>query len=191
MLGNEDAQSHPTRISIETADGNIVVEIFTDKAPITSHNFLRYVDEGLYHGATFYRSIRPDNGKRFPNYRIIQGGVDPTCLHPPLPPIALETTKVTGLSHVNGTLSAVPGPGSSEFFIVIGNTPELDFGGPYEEGFAAFGRVVEGIDVVCRINESRTGKATTIDYMTDQALLEPIPMRTARLPKPSQKGFQE
>jgi peptidyl-prolyl cis-trans isomerase A (cyclophilin A) len=176
----------PTRVSINTSYGRIVAVIFTDKAPITARNFLRYVDEGFYKNATFYRAVRPDNDVRFPKIKVIQGGIDLTGQHAPLPPIVHESTKATGLSHLNGALSAVrwdPGSAASEFFIVIDDTPELDFGGsrnPDGQGFAVFGRVVEGMDVVRRINASRTGKATTIDYLKDQALVEAMPIRIGR-----------
>lgn len=174
------------RVSIETSYGRIVAETFADKAPITARNFLRHVEEGLYQNATFYRAARPDNDERSPKIRVIQGGIDPSCRHGPLPPISHESTAVTGLSHVDGTLSMArwePGTAASEFFIVIGDLPELDFGGsraPDKQGFAVFGCVVEGMDVVRRINASHTGTASTIEAMKNQSLIPPVMMCIAR-----------
>lgn len=178
-----------TRVSIDTSCGRIVAAIFTAKAPATAGNFLRYVDAGLYEQSMFYRATRPDNDKRSPRIQIVQGGIDPTCEQAPFPPIVHESTRMTGLSHVNGALSAVrwgPDSGASEFFIVIGDTSSLDFGGsrhPDGEGFAVFGIVTEGMDVIRRINAGRTGTNSTIVFMKDQALLPPVSMRIARLPE--------
>jgi peptidyl-prolyl cis-trans isomerase A (cyclophilin A) len=175
------------RVSIDTSCGRIVAAIFSDKAPLTAHNFLCQVDAGLYEKSTFYRAARPDNDERSPKIQIIQGGFDPTCKQAPLAPIAHESTRVTGLRHVNGALSAVrwdPSNGISEFFIVIGDTPCLDYGGarlPDGQGSAVFGAVLEGMDVVCRINARPTGTTSTIGFMKDQALMSPVPMRITRL----------
>jgi peptidyl-prolyl cis-trans isomerase A (cyclophilin A) len=149
---------HP-RVAITTELGAIVVEIRDDRAPITGGNFLRYVDEGRFEGASFYRTVTPVNQ---PNneFRIavIQGGLWQAESERGLPPIWHEPTKMTGLLHEDGTLSmarAEPGSASSEFFICIGDQPELDFGGlrnPDRQGFAAFGSVVEGMDVVRTIH---------------------------------------
>jgi peptidyl-prolyl cis-trans isomerase A (cyclophilin A) len=176
------------RVSIGTSRGRMVAVLFTDKAPITAGNFLRYVDAGLYKNSFFYRAVRPDNDERSPKIHVIQGGIDPTCKQAPLPPIAHESTQVTGLRHVNGALSSVrwdPSNGNSEFFIVIGDTPSLDFGGarmPDGLGCAVFGAIVEGMDVVHRINASRT-TASTIEFMKDQALTPPVPTLIERLPE--------
>jgi len=177
------------RVSIDTAYGRIVAEIFIDRAPITAGNFLRYADEGYYAEAAFYRAARPDNDARSPGIQVLQGGMDPTCRGAPLPPIAHEPTTMTGLRHVDGTLSAVrwePGSATSEFFVVLGDTPVLDFGGernPDKHGFAAFGRVVHGMQIVRRIHATPTGSHPTIDFMKNQALLPPVAMRIARLQK--------
>jgi peptidyl-prolyl cis-trans isomerase A (cyclophilin A) len=141
---------------IETAAGDILVEVDADRAPVTAANFLRYVDAGLYHGSSFFRVLTPDNqpDSEF-RIQVIQGGdvADEKCF----PAIAHETTKVTGIRHRDGTVSmarAGPGTASSSFFICIGDQPELDFGGrrnPDGQGFAAFGQVVAGMDVVKKI----------------------------------------
>lgn len=181
--------AHPL-VAIRTSYGPIVVELFTDKAPLTSQNFLRYVDRGLYENATFYRAARADNDERTPKIRVIQGGIDPTCRHAPLPPVAHETTTATGLRHIDGALSAVrwePGTAASEFFIVLGDTPELDFGGsrqPDKQGFAVFGRVVQGMDIVRRINAARTGTSPdeAMSLYKGQALVESVRFHVDRIP---------
>jgi len=143
---------------LRTAAGEIQFRVYPDKAPLTAANFLRYVEAGLYNGTTFFRVVTPDNQ---PNNKIkievIQGGdVDEKkCF----PPIAHETTKMTGLRHLDGTISMArdkPGTATSSFFICIGRQPELDFGGrrnPDGQGFAAFGRVIKGMDVVHRVQK--------------------------------------
>lgn len=176
-----------TCVAIDTAYGRVVAAIFTDRAPITAGNFLRYVDAGHYQNATFYRSARPDNDERLSKIRVIQGGIDPTCRTAPFPPITHESTGMTALSHLDGALSAVrwdPGSATSEFFIVIGDTPALDFGGdrnPDKQGYAVFGRVVRGMDIVRRISAIATGTHATIEFMKNQAIIPPERMRIARL----------
>lgn len=141
------------RVLIRTEMGDIVVEVDAARAPVTAANFLRYVGAGLYDGSTFHRTVtpanQPDNAVRI---EVIQGGQLPADKE--LPPIAHETTAVTGLKHVDGAISMArgkPGTAASSFFICINDQPELDFGGrrnPDGQGFAAFGRVVRGLDVV-------------------------------------------
>jgi peptidyl-prolyl cis-trans isomerase A (cyclophilin A) len=141
------------RVLIRTEKGDIIVEVDLARAPVTSANFLRYVDAELYDGSTFHRTVtmanQPDNAVRI---EVIQGGQLPPAKE--FPPIAHETTAVTGLKHVDGAISMArdkPGTATSSFFFCINDQPELDFGGqrnPDGQGFAAFGRVVEGMDVV-------------------------------------------
>jgi peptidyl-prolyl cis-trans isomerase A (cyclophilin A) len=132
-----------------------------DKAPVTAGNFLRYVKENRYEDAVFYRVVRADNQ---PNNKVkiavLQGGLFEDSNHPAkLPPIRHETTKETGLHHTNGTLSMArwtPGTADSDFSICVGDQPELDFGGkrnPDGQGFAAFGQVIKGMDVVRKIHQ--------------------------------------
>jgi peptidyl-prolyl cis-trans isomerase A (cyclophilin A) len=147
-----------SRVLMKTDLGDIRVEVYLDRAPITAANFLKYVDEGRFRGAAFYRTVtmdnQPDNDIKI---EVIQGGLgdDPEGLA--LPPIEHETTESTGLLHRDGTVSmarSTPGTAGSEIFICIGDQPELDYGGkrnPDGQGFAAFGRVVEGMDVVRKI----------------------------------------
>ena len=145
-------------ISMETELGPIQLELYPDRAPITVSNFLRYVDENRYEDFHFYRVVhmenQPDNDVKI---EVIQGGLG-FDKHPmELPTIVHETTDKTGIRHLNGTLSMArlePGTASSEIFICINDQPELDFGGkrnPDGQGFAAFGKVISGMDVVRKI----------------------------------------
>ena len=142
------------RVRIETPQGNIVVELYADKAPITVANYLKYVDRHLFDGATFYRASRPP-GYTAVDYGSIQGGLqnDPKKV---LPPIAHESTLKTGLKHGNGTISMgrhAPGTAQADWFITLGDMSYLDADpkDPKNPGFAAFGQVVEGLDVVQKI----------------------------------------
>jgi len=151
-------------VIIATGLGNIEAEIYLDKAPVTAANFLRYVNSGKYNTglASFYRVVRPDNqpGKKI-LIEVIQGGfVEDSIIEKyQFAPIRHETTKETGVLHKDGTLSMArnePGTASSEFFICVGDQPELDFGGtrnPDKQGFAAFGKVVKGMDIVRKIQQ--------------------------------------
>jgi peptidyl-prolyl cis-trans isomerase A (cyclophilin A) len=148
------------KVILETDAGNITIEVYTEQAPVTATNFLRYVDEGLYARATFYRVLRPDNQpKDSVKINVLQGGLAPV-FNAALPPIRHEATGQTGLRHLDGTLSMVrqkPGSARSEFFICLGDQPALDAGGtrnPDGKGFAAFAKVVDGMDVVRKIYEA-------------------------------------
>ena len=141
------------RVVIETEKGAIVVEVDLVRAPVTAANFLRYVDAGLYDGSTFHRTVTPANQPRDAvRIEVIQGGK--LAEEREFPPIAHETTATTGLRHLDGVISMArdkPGTAASSFFFCIDDQPELDFGGrrnPDGQGFAAFGRVVAGMDVV-------------------------------------------
>jgi peptidyl-prolyl cis-trans isomerase A (cyclophilin A) len=148
------------KVLIKTELGDITVEVYQSQAPITASNFLKYVREGRFEGATFYRTVTMDNQPDDDiKIEVIQGGLGDDEAGLALPAIKHETTQQTGLHHLDGTISmarAEPGTASSEFFICIGNQPELDFGGrrnPDGQGFAAFGRVISGMDVVRKIQE--------------------------------------
>lgn len=155
MTMGQDAIS---RVVIETALGEIELDLYADAAPITVNNFLGYVDSGDYDGGAFHRSVRPDNQ---PNNEIkievIQGGLLPERKRSGSS-IPLERTSSTGLRHVDGAISMgrmEPDSADSEFFICVGDQPELDFGGrrnPDGQGFAAFGRVSKGMEVVRAIH---------------------------------------
>ncbi len=155
------------RITISTEFGGITLELFPEQAPITVDNFLRYVDGDRFTDAVFYRTVRADNQ---PNNKIkievIQGGLKADDHPLVLALIPHETTAQTGIQHTDGTISMArnePGTASSEFFICIGDQPALDFGGmrnPDGQGFAAFGRVVNGMDVVRKIHSQPTIEQT-------------------------------
>lgn len=146
-------------VRMRTDAGDITIEIYHRQAPATAANFLRYVDEGRFEGASFYRVVRmdnqPDNDIKI---EVIQGGLGFEEREARLTPIIHETTEQVGILHRDGVISmarAEPGTASSEFFICINDQPELDFRGrrnPDGQGFAAFGRVMQGMDVVRRIH---------------------------------------
>lgn len=166
------------RVLIETTIGPIEIEVDSVRAPVSAANFLRYVDAGVYDGGRFHRTVTPANQ---PNdsvrIEVIQGGGNPERGADRRPPIPLERTTVTGLTHRDGTLSmARGGPDTAlwDFFICIGDQPSLDFGGARNrdgQGFAAFGRVVSGMDVVRRIQAAPA---------TRQALAPPIAITRMR-----------
>jgi peptidyl-prolyl cis-trans isomerase A (cyclophilin A) len=151
-----------TFVIIRTELGDIRVALFEGKAPVTVANFIQYVESGHYAGGSFFRTVRKDNqpGTRI-KIEVIQAGGHPWEENFSLPPIMLERTSETGLTHRDGTISMArdgPDTATSSFFICIGNQPELDYGGrrnPDGQGFAAFGQVVEGMDVVHRIHQTR------------------------------------
>ena len=145
-------------VMIRTEKGEIEVELEADKAPATVANFLRYVDAGFYDGGQFHRSVKPDNQPdNAIKIEVIQAGINPDKAKQEFPPIKLERTNQTKLTHRDGVISMArdgPDTATSDFFVCIGDQPELDFGGkrnPDGQGFAAFGRVVKGLDVVKKI----------------------------------------
>jgi len=162
-------------VRIETALGAIDIVVDTAHAPITSANFLKYVDAKLYDGGRFYRVTRPDNYTPAPPNRpmmeIIQGGIDPAKRSQVLPPIPLERTSVTGLKHVAGTVSMARSgvdSATTEFFILLDDQPSLDFGGKRfddEQGAAAFGHVTSGLDVVRKIQQQNPVRDDRKDYL--------------------------
>ena len=167
------------KVLIQTELGAIEVEVYLHQAPITAANFLHYVDEGRFAGATFYRAVRLDNQAQSPvKIEVIQGGLGMEPHSAKLPPIAHETTVQTGLKHLDGTVSMgrlEPGSAHSEFFICIGDQPELDFGGgryPDGQGFAAFARVTSGMEVVRAIQAKPSGGDTP--PVQGQWIVEPV-----------------
>jgi len=148
------------KILMKTELGDILIEVYPDKVPITVANFLRYIDEGRFEGAVFFRVVTMDNQPVMDiKIEIIQGGIRQTANARPLPPIEHETTDKTGVLHKDGAISMarlMPGSASSDFFICVGDQPSLDFGGQRNrdgQGFAAFGMVIEGMDVVRKIQQ--------------------------------------
>jgi len=155
------AAQSPVRVLVQTERGNIVLEIDVMHAPNTAANFLRYVDAGHYDGGTFHRTVKMDNQPDSPvKIEVIQAGVSADRAKDGFPAIPLERTSVTGLRHTDGAISMArgqPDSASSGWFICINDQPSLDFGGarnPDGQGFAAFGRVLEGMDVVRTIQRA-------------------------------------
>ncbi len=167
-------------VVIETTAGTITAEIDQARAPISAANFLRYVDQKMYDGGRFHRAVRLDNQVRQDvKIEVVQAGRDPerAKTEKGFGPIALERTSATGLRHVDGTLSMArsgPDTATSDFFICVGDQPSLDFGGARNadgQGFAAFGRVVAGMDVVRHIQAGATNDR--------EALLAPVRIERA------------
>lgn len=178
------AQAPPARprVILTTGDGPITVELANDKAPLTSANFLRYVDARKLDRTRFYRAMKiaadPLNG-------LIQGGVGGMAVEL-FPPVAHESTTQTGLRHVDGTISLArnaPGTATCDFFICVGPVPSLD-ADPSQPGdnlgFAAFGQVTDGMDVVRKILLSPTSPTEGEGVMKGQMLDPTIPIITAR-----------
>jgi peptidyl-prolyl cis-trans isomerase A (cyclophilin A) len=150
-------------IMISTNYGDIEAELYPKQAPKSVAAFLSYVDSGLYKNTSFYRVLKADEMPTDYNSGVIQGGVFQTNPErTPAQGIVHESTKQSGLFHKSGTLSLArtePGTASTEFFICIGDQPQLDAGnteGKDSLGYAAFGRVVEGMDVVRKIQAAKS-----------------------------------
>lgn len=175
-------------VIVETSAGSIHIELYPDQAPKTVANFLQYVDAKRYDNASFYRVVRDDNqAQNSILIDVIQGGLGFDVLDSGFPPIAHEGTQTTGLRHQDGTLSLArgePGTGSSEFFICIGEQTSLDFGGmrnPDGLGFAAFGQVTQGMDIVQRIQTMPTIQETgELAYTSGQMLSDPVRIISVR-----------
>ncbi len=153
-----ESKSAVVMLKMETELGEITIEIYLDKAPITALNFLKYVDDGSFKNSKFYRAVRDDNQPDNDiTIDVIQGGL--FSEEKMYPPIEHETTEITEIKHKDGVISMArnePGSATSEFFICVGDQPELDFGGkrnPDGQGFATFGKVVKGMDVVRKIHQ--------------------------------------
>jgi peptidyl-prolyl cis-trans isomerase A (cyclophilin A) len=179
------AQPANPRVVINTAQGSITLELFADKAPITTANFLKYVDRKLYDGATFYRASKP-KGQTTNDYGTIQGGLqnDPKKV---LPPIAHESTTKTGLRHTDGTISMgrhAPGSAQADWFICIGDMSYLD-ATPKDPGFAAFGRVVDGMDVAKTILGLPVDPNAGVGAMKGEMLVKPLRISSIRRAPPA------
>ena len=168
------------RTRVGTPFGAFVIAVDPARAPVTVANYLAYVDNKWLDGGSVYRIVTLANQSADTRYKIevVQWGMNlPEDKAPPLPPIVHETTQQTGLRHLDGTVSmarSTPGSAAGEFFICIGDQPELDFGGrrnPDGQGFAAFGQVVSGQAVVRAIHQRG---------QPEQFLRNPIPVRRVR-----------
>lgn len=173
-----DAEATTVHIQMSTSIGDIGIDVYKKAAPITAQNFLRLVDGEHLNGGMFYRTVSPDNDNGSPVISVIQGGIGDA--EGPFAPIAHETTKDTGLLHVDGAISMARGDvgtATTEFFICIGDQLALDFGAarnPDKQGFAVFGRVVTGKSIVKAIHERPSDAPTESEYMAGQIYEEPI-----------------
>jgi peptidyl-prolyl cis-trans isomerase A (cyclophilin A) len=167
-------------VALVTSEGTITLELEKERAPITTANFLRYVAAKRFDGIAFYRAMKFGDGGG-----LVQGGArnDPKRL---FPPIALEPTSRTGLAHLDGTISmarTAPDSATADFFITIGPMPSLD-ADPKQPGdnlgFAAFGHVVEGMDVIRRIRDAPTSPTEGEGVMKGQMLSPPVRILSAR-----------
>lgn len=176
------AQAETVKVKLETTMGDIHIDLYKDKAPITVANFLRYIDGGHFTGGSFYRVVHMNNqAQNNIKIEVIQGGVSGDSDIAQFYPISLERTNMTGVKHLDGTISMArngPDTASSEFFICINDQPSLDFGGmrnPDGQGFAAFGMVTKGMDVVRAIQNVKTKiPAGALESATGQSVLEPV-----------------
>jgi len=169
-----------TKVRLETTEGPIVVALEQTRAPITTANFLRYVDEKRFDGITFYRAVNVA-----PGFGLIQGGIRGD-IRQFLPPIAHEPTTETGLSHTDGAISMArnaPGTADASFFITVGNLPSMD-ADPKQAGdnlgFAVFGHVTEGMEIVRHILQLPTSPTEGEGIMKGQMLAEPVRIVSAR-----------
>lgn len=142
------------QVSIQTSKGEIVLELYPEKAPVTARNFLKHVEQGSYTNSLFYRVVRLDNQANSEvKIEVIQGGLFEDDILDTIAPIIHENTELTGILHSDGVISMAriePGTASTEFFICIGDQASLDFGGARNsdgQGFAAFGKVIRGMEV--------------------------------------------
>jgi peptidyl-prolyl cis-trans isomerase A (cyclophilin A) len=176
------AQTPPVRVLVQTELGDIEIAVDAAHAPATAANFLRYVDDGQYDGGTFHRTVKMDNQPdNLVKIEVIQAGVRTEKAKEGFPAIPLERTSVTGVLHKDGAVSmarGAPDSATSGWFICINDQPSLDFGGtrnPDGQGFAAFGRVVRGMDIVRKIQQAPNTEA--------QRLTPPINIvKVSRLP---------
>ncbi len=207
-----DVDEHTVRVLMATGEGDIEIELYPDRAPVTAGNFLKLVDGGHLDGGSFYRVVTYENDNGNPKIEVIQGGLNapipvvrimsattsngttvieeaepqPVDSAQPFETIAHETTEQTGILHEDGVISMARGDvgtANTEFFICIGDQPGLDYGNtrnPDQQGFAAFGRVVSGMDVVKRINGLPADAPSDSEYTKGQILTEPVPILSVR-----------
>lgn len=174
-----------TNVIVKTELGNIEIKVYNTRAPLSAENFLYYVDNDLYDGEGFYRAVRPDTDPRGLGMQIIQGGLLSTESVTAF--IDHETTQMSGLSHTDGAVSMArdePGTGSAAyFFISIGDNTSLDYGGarnPDGQGYAVFGQVVKGMDVVRAIQMRETAGPSDNPALKGQFLTKPVKIIEAR-----------
>lgn len=162
VLGCHTPKSGDTgrvEIVIETGEGDIEIELYGDKAPVSVKAFLAVIDQRLYDNSSFYRVMNMDNqASNAPKAELLQGGLwSKRKKRPALPKVAHESTRMSGLRHELGTVSLAreePGSATSEFFICMADQPGLDYGGVNNsdgQGYAAIGKVTNGMDIVRKI----------------------------------------
>jgi peptidyl-prolyl cis-trans isomerase A (cyclophilin A) len=177
-LGSEAATAAPVRVRLETAAGPIVIELEMKRAPVTAANFLRYAEEKRFDGTFFYRAARRRNN---PKTGLVQGGINHRVVRARVP-IAHEPTSRTGLKHVDGTVSMArnaPGTAMGDFFITVGPAAYLD-ARPGSAGYAAFGRVVQGMELVRRMLAAPTYPGGRSENTKGQQIISPIRIISAR-----------
>jgi peptidyl-prolyl cis-trans isomerase A (cyclophilin A) len=170
------------RVALKTPKGVITIALNVGQAPITARNFLHYVDLKRFDRSTFYRAVHAEGA---PEYGLLQGGLrgDPAKV---FKPIAHESTAKTGLTRKDGAVSMAcraPGTATADFFICVGDQQTLDAdptATPPRPGFAVFGQVVEGMDVVRAIRELPTSKTAGGAAMRGEMLSPPVTILTAR-----------
>ena len=185
-LLTDGAQAEPAanpRVVITTTAGAITLELYPDKAPVTAGNFLKYVDRKLYDGATFYRASKPP-GQAANDYGTIQGGLqnDPKKV---LPPIAHESNLKSGIKHTDGVISMgrhAPGTAQADWFICVGDMSYLDADpkDPSNPGFAAFGKVIDGMPVAQAILGMPTDPNAGVGAMKGEMLVKPVKIISIR-----------
>ncbi len=172
------------RVTMATSQGDLEIDLYMDKAPITVGNFLKLAEGEYLDGGSFYRVVTYENDNGNPKIEVIQGGRGEE--ESPFAPIDHESTQQIGILHKDGVISMARGDvgtASSEFFICLGDQPGLDHGNarnPDEQGFAAFGQVVSGMDVVRGINASPADGPSDSDYTKGQILTEPVEIISVR-----------
>ncbi|MEA1015888.1 peptidylprolyl isomerase [Sphingosinicella sp. LY1275] len=166
------------RVRLETTAGPIVIEVDLKRAPITAGNFLRYAEEKRFDGTTFYRAARNKKDGRF---GLVQGGINHKVVRARVP-IAHEPTDRTGLRHLDGTVSMArnaPGTAMGDFFVTVGTARYLD-ARPGYAGYAAFGRVVQGMDVIRKILAAPTYPGGRSHNTMGQHIVKPVRIVSAR-----------
>ena len=199
LFGGLACQSEERTVGVvlDTDLGEIEVRVYPDRAPISASNFLAWVEGGHYEGATIYRVTRPDNTTGPGAIEVVQGGLlgeelrsgAPTSPSTgPIPPIAHETTDTTGMPNERGTIAYArlePGTADSEFFVNIADNPALDTGNtmrqPDGQGYATFGRVVRGMEILEEIQGRPTITDAGSEVLRGQMLEQAVPIRHARV----------